>query len=56
MKLTSYTDYALRTLIYLGMNRGRLVTIQDVCADRRPGAPDIIVSMICIIDFVSFRE
>ena len=30
MKLTSYTDYALRTLIYLGMNRDRLVTIQDI--------------------------
>jgi Rrf2 family transcriptional regulator, nitric oxide-sensitive transcriptional repressor len=30
MKLTSYTDYALRTLMYLAMNRDRLVTIQDI--------------------------
>lgn len=30
MKLTSYTDYALRTLMYLAMNRDHLVTIQDI--------------------------
>jgi Rrf2 family nitric oxide-sensitive transcriptional repressor len=30
MKLTSYTDYALRTLMYLALNRNRLVTIQDI--------------------------
>jgi len=30
MRLTSYTDYTLRTLIFLGMNRDRLVTIQDI--------------------------
>ncbi|MDC8757050.1 RrF2 family transcriptional regulator [Janthinobacterium fluminis] len=30
MRLTAYTDYALRTLIYLGLNRERLVTIQDI--------------------------
>jgi Rrf2 family nitric oxide-sensitive transcriptional repressor len=30
MKLTSYTDYALRTLLYLAQNRDRLVTIQDI--------------------------
>lgn len=30
MKLTSYTDYALRTLLYLALNRDRLVTIQDI--------------------------
>lgn len=30
MRLTSYTDYALRTLIFLGVNRDRLVTIQDI--------------------------
>ena len=30
MRLTTYTDYALRSLIFLGMNRDRLVTIQDI--------------------------
>ncbi|MBI1889439.1 MAG: Rrf2 family transcriptional regulator [Burkholderiales bacterium] len=30
MRLTSYTDYALRTLMYLAVNRDRLVTIQDI--------------------------
>lgn len=30
MRLTSYTDYALRTLMFLAMNRDRLVTIGDI--------------------------
>jgi Rrf2 family transcriptional regulator, nitric oxide-sensitive transcriptional repressor len=30
MRLTNYTDYSLRTLMYLGLNRDRLVTIQDI--------------------------
>ncbi len=30
MRLTAYTDYSLRTLIYLAMNRGQLVTIQEI--------------------------
>jgi len=30
MKLTTYTDYALRTLMHLAVNRGRLVTIQEI--------------------------
>jgi Rrf2 family nitric oxide-sensitive transcriptional repressor len=30
MRLTSYTDYALRTLMYLALNRGRLATIGDI--------------------------
>lgn len=30
MRLTSFTDYTLRSLIYLGMNRDRLATIQDI--------------------------
>ena len=30
MKLTSYTDYALRTLIFLALKRERLVTIHDI--------------------------
>ncbi|MGE5471254.1 MAG: RrF2 family transcriptional regulator [Bacteroidota bacterium] len=30
MKLTEYTDYTLRTLIFLGGHPGRLVTIQQI--------------------------
>jgi len=30
MRLTIYTDYSLRTLMYLGFNRDRLVTINDI--------------------------
>jgi len=30
MRLTSFTDYTLRSLMYLGMNRDNLVTIQDI--------------------------
>lgn len=30
MKLTDYTDYTLRTLIFLGLHRGELVTIQQI--------------------------
>jgi Rrf2 family transcriptional regulator, nitric oxide-sensitive transcriptional repressor len=30
MRLTDYTDYSLRTLMYLGLNREQLVTIQEI--------------------------
>lgn len=30
MRLTSYTDYALRTLMFLALNRDKVVTIQDI--------------------------
>jgi Rrf2 family nitric oxide-sensitive transcriptional repressor len=30
MRLTAYTDYSLRTLIFLAMNREELVTIQHI--------------------------
>jgi len=30
MRLTAYTDYTLRTLMYLGYNQERLVTIKEI--------------------------
>src|SRR5690606_17698252 len=35
MKITSYTDYALRVLVYLAVNEGRLATIQEVADSYR---------------------
>lgn len=32
MRLTNYTDYALRSLVYLGLRRGENVTIPDIAA------------------------
>jgi Rrf2 family nitric oxide-sensitive transcriptional repressor len=32
MQLTQFTDYALRTLLYLGVNGGRLVPVAEVSA------------------------
>jgi Rrf2 family nitric oxide-sensitive transcriptional repressor len=30
MRLTAYTDYSLRTLMYLALNRDKLATIQEI--------------------------
>ncbi|PHK94311.1 Rrf2 family transcriptional regulator [Pseudoroseomonas rhizosphaerae] len=35
MRLTLYTDYALRTLIYLGLRPGRRVSIREIAAAYR---------------------
>jgi Rrf2 family nitric oxide-sensitive transcriptional repressor len=32
MKLTQYTDYSLRVLMYLGMQKGQSVTISEIAA------------------------
>ncbi|SDG83205.1 transcriptional regulator, BadM/Rrf2 family [Duganella sp. OV458] len=32
MRLTTFTDYGLRTLLYLGPGGDRLVTIEDIAA------------------------
>jgi Rrf2 family nitric oxide-sensitive transcriptional repressor len=35
MQLTRFTDYALRTLIYLGKNSDRLVTIREIAEQHK---------------------
>jgi len=43
MRLTAYTDYALRTLMHLGINRDRLVTIQDspICTHLQESSDEV---------------
>lgn len=33
MRLTDYTDYALRLLMYLGVNPGRIITVREIAAE-----------------------
>jgi len=30
MRLTTFSDYTMRTLVYLGLNQGQLVTVPDI--------------------------
>jgi Rrf2 family transcriptional regulator, nitric oxide-sensitive transcriptional repressor len=55
MRLTSYTDYALRTLMYLGMNRDRLATIQDI-ADTHGIAKNHLTKVVHQLGQLGFVE
>jgi Rrf2 family nitric oxide-sensitive transcriptional repressor len=35
MRLTDYTDYALRLLMHLGVNPGRIITVREIAAAHR---------------------
>lgn len=35
MRLTDYTDYALRMLMHLGVNPGRTITVREIAASQR---------------------
>ena len=39
MRLTAFSDYTLRVLMYLGLNRDRLSTIAEVARERIGSAP-----------------
>ena len=53
MRLTTYTDYALRTLMYLAANRDRLVTIQDI-ADAHGIAKNHLTKVVHQLGILSF--
>ena len=55
MRLTTYTDYALRTLMYLAANRDRLVTIQDI-ADAHGIAKNHLTKVVHQLGILSFVE
>ena len=35
MRLTDYTDYALRLLMHLGVNPGKIITVREIAAIHR---------------------
>ena len=55
MRLTTYTDYALRTLMYLAGNRDRLVTIQDI-ADVHDIAKNHLTKVVHQLGILGFVE
>ncbi len=55
MRLTSYTDYALRTLMYLALNRERLVTIGDI-ADAHGIAKNHLTKVVHQLGILGFVE
>lgn len=55
MRLTTYTDYALRTLMYLAANRDRLVTIQDI-ADVHDIAKNHLTKVVHQLGILGFVE
>jgi Rrf2 family transcriptional regulator, nitric oxide-sensitive transcriptional repressor len=55
MRLTTYTDYALRTLMYLAGNRDQLVTIQDI-ADVHGIAKNHLTKVVHQLGILGFVE
>lgn len=55
MRLTAYTDYTLRTLMYLGVNRDRLVKIQDI-ADLHGISKNHLMKIIYQLGVAGFVE
>lgn len=55
MRLTTYTDYALRTLMYLAANRQQLVTIQDI-ADAHNIAKNHLTKVVHQLGILGYVE
>jgi Rrf2 family nitric oxide-sensitive transcriptional repressor len=55
MRLTQFTDYSLRTLLYLAMNREGLVTIQDI-ADAHNIAKNHLTKVVNHLSAIGFVE
>jgi Rrf2 family nitric oxide-sensitive transcriptional repressor len=55
MRLTAYTDYALRTLMYLGMNPDRLVTVQEI-ADEHGIAKNHLAKVVHQLGLLGYIE
>jgi Rrf2 family nitric oxide-sensitive transcriptional repressor len=55
MRLTTYTDYALRTLLYLAANQQHLVTIQDI-ADAHDIAKNHLTKVVHQLGILGYVE
>lgn len=55
MRLTAYTDYSLRTLMYLAANRDRLVTVQEI-ADAHGIAKNHLTKVVHHLGLLSYVE
>ncbi|MFP5393208.1 MAG: Rrf2 family transcriptional regulator [Gammaproteobacteria bacterium] len=55
MRLTAYTDYALRTLMYLAIHRDRLATVQEI-ADEHGIARNHLTKIVHHLGMLGYVE
>ena len=56
MRLTQFSDYALRTLLFLGVHRDRLVPVAEVARSYRVSYNHLTKVAALLVEFLAARD